>query len=101
MAHYENVCTEVCDPRGTKTQRVLCQQSINEKKKLEALYASTAHDIQLALTEKAKLIIKKDILPAIDPATRRWMCPEIPICLLSSCKRDIISISGEEAKVNS
>lgn len=52
---------------------------------------SDRHDIQLTLTEKASLIIKK--LPAIDPATRRWMCPEIPICLLSSCKGDIISIS--------
>lgn len=46
----------------------------------------TVHDIQLAQTNKIILISEEDKLPAIDPAMRRWMCPDIPICLLSSCK---------------
>lgn len=39
-------------------------------------------------------------LPAIDPATRRWMCPEIPIWVLNNCKNMIREITREEAKVN-
>jgi len=38
-------------------------------------------------------------VPAIDPAMRRWMCPEIPIRLLSSCKGNIINISRVRSKV--
>lgn len=33
------------------------------------------------------LSVPTTALPAIEPATRRWMCPEIPICLLRSYKR--------------
>lgn len=54
----------------------------------------TVHGIQVK-----GLIGEEDNLPAIDPATSRWMCPEIPICLLSSCKQNSISISREETKV--
>lgn len=44
------------------------------------VYASTVYDYPTGTD------LSNNNLPAIDPATRRWMCPEMPICLLSSCK---------------
>ena len=40
----------------------------------------------MTMSEKGNLISLEDELPAIEPAMRRWMCPEIPNRLRSSCK---------------